>query len=159
MMNASATTGLRTGELATRAGVNIQTLRFYERRGLLEKPPRQESGYREYPANSVQLVRFIKRAQGLGFSLQEIKELLTLRNDGGVRCSDVRETAEVKISDINSKVQQLEAMRRALTLLVDSCRQGRSGHCPLLESLDDRPKESAEAPPTSVAGQRRGKVR
>lgn len=138
------TEGLRTGELATRAGVNIQTLRFYERRGLLEEPPRQESGYREYPASSVKLVRFIKRAQGLGFSLQEIKDLLALRNNGGARCSDVRVTAEDKIADIDSKLKQLDAMRRALALLVDSCRRGQSGHCPLLESLDDEPQDQVK---------------
>lgn len=158
-MKQDSRSGLRTGALALRAGVNIQTLRFYEKRGLLAEPPRRESGYREYPASTVQLVRFIKRAQGLGFSLEEVKDLLALRNDGETRCADVRVTAEDKIADIESKMKQLDAMRRALTQLVGSCREGRSGHCPLLESLDDEPEDPARLPSTAAVGPRRGKVR
>ena len=81
---------LRTGEVAARAGVNVQTLRYYERRGLLKKPGRRASGYREYSPDAVRLIRFIKRAQELGFTLTEIEDLLRLRSDQTAKCSDVR---------------------------------------------------------------------
>ena len=91
---------LRSGELAKRAGVNIETLRFYERKGLLPHPPRRGSGYREYPVESIRLIRFIKRAQELGFSLCEIRELLALRVRPGVTCAEVREKAEQKVDEV-----------------------------------------------------------
>jgi Cu(I)-responsive transcriptional regulator len=125
------------GEAAHEAGVNAQTLRYYERRGLLPRPPRRESGYREYPADAVRIVRFIKRAQDLGFSLDEIEQLVRLR---AVRRGDrhrVRLLAERKIDDIERKIAQLEAMRRALGDLVESCRGGHSAACPIIEALDD----------------------
>jgi len=128
--------GLRIGEVARGAGVNIQTLRFYERRGLLDEPPRGTSGYREYPEESVRLVRFIKRAQGLGFSLREVEELLTLRESRG-RCSDVRTAALTKLEDVRQKIRSLEAMHHALAALVKACGRGRIGPCPILDALDD----------------------
>jgi DNA-binding transcriptional MerR regulator len=82
-----AVPSLTTGELANWAGVNVETLRFYERKGLLPRPPRRASGYREYPLECVRLIRFIKRAQELGFSLREIRELLDLRVQPGVTCA------------------------------------------------------------------------
>jgi MerR family copper efflux transcriptional regulator len=129
--------GLRIGEVAASAGVNVQTLRFYERRGLLQEPPRRASGYREYPPETVQVVRFIKRAQGLGFSLEEVSELLALRDNRRVSCSAVRAAATEKIADIDHKMERLQAMRRALTRLVKSCDRNAPGPCPILESLDD----------------------
>jgi Hg(II)-responsive transcriptional regulator len=129
--------GLRIGEVAASAGVNVQTLRFYERRGLLQEPPRRASGYREYPPGAVQMVRFIKRAQGLGFSLEEVSELLALRDSRRVSCAAVRAAATEKIADIDHKMERLQAMRRALTLLVKSCDRNAPGPCPILESLDD----------------------
>lgn len=130
---------LRTGELATRAGVNVQTLRYYERRGLLEEPGRRPSGYREYRPEAVQLIRFIKRAQDLGFTLNEIEELLRLRSDRESACAEVRAAAQAKIGDIEEKLRQLRAMRRALATLVASCAaEGAPRHCPLLEALDDK---------------------
>lgn len=84
----SAIAILRTGELARQAGVNVETLRFYERKGLLPAPPRRASGYREYPAEAVGLVRFIRRAKELGFSLREIKELLNIRAGPRATCAD-----------------------------------------------------------------------
>ena len=105
---------LRIGEVAGRAGVNVQTLRFYERRGLLPEPPRRASGYREYAPESVRRVRFIKRAQELGFTLAEVEELLRLREDPRIPCREVRATAETKIADIEEKMRRLRAMRAAL---------------------------------------------
>ena len=99
---------LKSGELAKQAGVNVETLRFYERKGLLPEFLRRGSGYREYPVESASLIRFIKRAQELGFSLREIRELLALRVQPGVTCADVREKAEQKISDVRRKIADLE---------------------------------------------------
>jgi len=130
---------LRTGEVAAQAGVNVQTLRYYERRGLLKEPDRRASGYREYPPDAVQLIRFIKRAQELGFTLTEIEELLRLRSDRRASCSEVRTAAQAKIEDIDHKIRNLRAMKRALGVLVRSCTSdGSIRECPILEALDDR---------------------
>ena len=130
---------LRTGEVAAQAGVNVQTLRYYERRGLLEDPKRRASGYREYPPDAVRLIRFIKRAQELGFTLTEIEDLLELRGNQESACSEVRSAAETKIDDIEKKIRHLRAMKHALGVLVASCaREGSPRHCPILEALDDR---------------------
>lgn len=129
---------LRTGEVAAQAGVNVQTLRYYERRGLLEDPGRRASGYREYRPDAVRLIRFIKRAQELGFTLAEVEELLRLRSDRTASCSQVRAAAETKIEDIERKIRALRAMRRALGVLVSSCRRdGSIRKCPILEALDE----------------------
>lgn len=129
---------LRTGEVAAQAGVNIQTLRYYERRGLLKEPARRASGYREYSPDAVKLIRFVKRAQDLGFTLAEIEELLRLRSDHDPACSEVRSAAQAKIDDIEHKIRHLRAIKRALGLLVASCAtEGSARHCPMLEALDE----------------------
>src|SRR5712692_10189560 len=102
-----------TGEVAARAGVNIQTLRYYERRGLLKEPPRRCSGFRKYPEEAVRIVRFIKHAQELGFTLREIDELLRLREDRDRTCAQVRRAAEAKMADIDSKLNRLTEIGRA----------------------------------------------
>jgi Hg(II)-responsive transcriptional regulator len=139
---------LRIGEVASKAAVNIQTLRYYERRGLLEAPERTASGYREYPSETVRLIRFIKRAQDLGFTLKEIEELIALRDARGRKRSEVRALAEAKMSDIDKKLAQLQAMRSALYGMVESCacRDGRPT-CPILEALDDDEHETAADEP------------
>lgn len=129
--------GLRVGEVAQGAAVNLQTIRYYERQGLLPKPPRSASNYRLYSVDAVRRVRFIKRAQGLGFTLNEIKELLSLRATPRMRCADVRKRAEVKVQDIEGRVRTLRAMRRALSKLVDECSgKGPITECPILEAMD-----------------------
>ena len=128
---------LTTGELAKQAGVNVETLRFYERKGFLPKPPQRASGYREYPTESVGLIRFIKRAQELGFSLAEVRELLALRVRPGVTCAEVRETAERKAIEVRGKIADLRAIERALEKLTASCTgRGPLSECPILENLD-----------------------
>ncbi len=127
---------IKTGEVAARAGVNIQTLRYYERRGLLKPPPRRPSGFRKYPEEAVRIVRFIKHAQQLGFTLREIDELLRLREDRDRTCAQVQRAAEAKIEDIDSKLNRLTAVRSALEVLVQSCRSERARRCPLIEALD-----------------------
>ena len=131
-------TSMKTGELARQASVNVETLRFYERKGLLPKPPRRNSGYREYPPESVQRLRFIKRAQELGFSLAEIKELLTLRVMRGTTCGQVRERAQEKVVDVQQKISDLRTIEAALAKLVKSCSgRGPASRCPILDHLDE----------------------
>ncbi|MFI7676381.1 MerR family DNA-binding protein [Actinophytocola sp. NPDC049390] len=105
---------MRTHELAEHAGVNAQTLRYYERRGLLTEPVRSPASYRDYPAEAVAVVRFIKRAQGLGFSLEQIRELLHLA-EGGVDSGEAtRALAESHIADLDTKIADLDRLRNAL---------------------------------------------
>ncbi|MBI2266601.1 MAG: heavy metal-responsive transcriptional regulator [Armatimonadetes bacterium] len=128
----------RIGQLAFRSGVGIQTIRYYERRGLLPNPLRSESNYRLYPGNAVGVVRFIKQTQMLGFSLSEIKSLLSLRSMENARCSDVRKRAQAKISQIEEKIKQLETMKQALARLEELCSKGGSvRECPILEALEE----------------------
>ena len=125
------------GQLATRAGVGVETIRFYERRGLIPQPPRPFSGYREYSQEAVARVVFIRRAKELGFSLKEIGELLSLRVEPGANCGAVKRRAEAKISDIESKVHSLRKMRRTLNKLTRACEERTStSECPILGSLD-----------------------
>ena len=131
--------GLRLGELASQGGVNLETVRYYERRGLLPKPPRTAAGYRTFDAAAVRRLRFIKQAQALGFSLKEIRELLALRVDPRASCADVRRRAEAKIADIDAKLRALRAMKRALVRLTAACAgRGPVSACPILESLEER---------------------
>ncbi len=124
-------------ETAREAGVNTQTLRYYERRGLLPKPPRRGSGYRDYSDDAVRIVRFIKRAQELGFSLDEIEQLVRLR---GVRRGErhrVRAIAERKVVEIDKKIAHLQSMRRALDHLIMSCHRGGAAECPIIDALNE----------------------
>ncbi|MBA3356085.1 MAG: heavy metal-responsive transcriptional regulator [Pyrinomonadaceae bacterium] len=107
------TSYISTSELAKCGGVNLETIRYYERVGLLPKLPRSGAGYRQFSPESVRRIRFIKRAQELGFSLQEIKELLALRIAPGSTRADVRKRAEAKIADIEGKVEHLREMKKA----------------------------------------------
>ena len=130
-------TSLRTGELAKEAGVNVETLRFYEREGLLPEPPRRLSGYREYPPETVQRIRFIQRAKELGFTLREIKGLLELRVDPDTTCAEVREQAAEKIADVKQKISDLKRIERALNKLMNTCRgSGPIDDCPILKHLE-----------------------
>jgi len=128
---------LTIGEVAKRSGIGLETVRFYERKGLIEEPPRTDSGYRQYPAAVVARLRFIKRAKELGFSLKEILELLSLRVDPDTTCADVKKRADLKILNIEQKISTLQTMKRALTKLAASCTgSGPSSDCPILEALD-----------------------
>ncbi len=128
---------LKTGELAKQAGVNVETLRFYEREGLLAEPPRRASGYREYPPATVQRIRFIQRAKELGFTLREIKGLLELRVDPDTTCAEVREQAAEKIAEVKQKISDLKRIERALNKLMNSCRgSGPVNGCPILKHLE-----------------------
>ena len=129
--------GMTSGELAKRGGVNLESVRFYERQKLLPKPPRTASGYRVFSEEAVRRIRFIKRSQELGFTLKEVKELLALRIDSDTTCADVRVRAQAKIADINEKIQRLQAMKRVLKQMADACpSRGPATECPILDSLN-----------------------
>lgn len=110
-----------SGQLAKRSGVGIEALRFYEREGLIPKPARTSSGYRQYPPDTVERVRFIRRAQLLGFQLKDVKELLSLREIPTSGRQEVREMAIAKLGDIETKIKDLEAMRAELNRFVAAC--------------------------------------
>ena len=128
--------GTRTiGKLANAAGVRIDTVRFYERAGLLKKPQRTAAGYRLYAESDAARLRFIRRAKALGFSLDEIAELLRL-NDGGGRRGAVRALAEQRLSEIEQKLRELGRMRETLRHLVHQCHgDGPLAGCPIIEAV------------------------
>lgn len=135
-------TTLSIGQIARQGGIGVETVRFYERQGLLEKPSRNESGYRQYPPEAVSRLHFIKKAKEVGFSLKEIKELLSLRLDETATCQDVRSRAEAKILDIEQKLQALTRMKQALTDLTNACSgRGRVSECPILQSFEKQGEE------------------
>ena len=125
-------TPLTIGHLGRKAGVNVETIRYYQRIGLIEEPIRPYSGFRTYPTSSVDRIKFIKRAQKLGFSLTEISELLEL---GDGRCADVRQRAEAKRAQIQDQIQALMALDKTLNKLVIACRTELSPTCPIIATL------------------------
>ncbi len=128
---------LTIGKVAQRAGVGVETVRFYEREGLIKEPPRKASGYRQYGEDVIDHLVFIGRAKELGFTLKEIKELLFLHATRGAKGADVRERAETKIQDIEDKIRALRRMKKALGKLVAECSgDGAITKCPILESLE-----------------------
>jgi len=128
---------LTISRLARLGGVNLETIRYYEREGLLPRPPRTRSGYRIFPNEAARSLLFIKRAQRLGFSLTEIRELLTLRLRPGTNRDQIRARAEAKIADIEQKIKTLTAMKQSLAQLTTQCFGcGPFSECPILESLD-----------------------
>ena len=128
---------LTIGHLAKQACVNLETVRYYERRGLLPRPPRSASGYRLFPAEAARRLRFIRRAQELGFSLKEIGELLSLRVSRRTSSAAIRARAEAKIADIEAKIKSLESMKKALRKLTNACAGcGPVAECPILDTLD-----------------------
>lgn len=129
--------GLTTANLARQGGVNVETIRYYERRGLLPKAPRTPSGYREFSHADVNRLRFIRRAQELGFTLKEVKELLAIRVKPGSSCGDVRRKAETKIADLDHKIRHLQEIRKALLRVTETCTpRGPLTSCSILEALN-----------------------
>ncbi|TDO44718.1 Hg(II)-responsive transcriptional regulator [Kribbella sp. VKM Ac-2527] len=128
---------MRTSELAGQVGVNAETLRYYERRGLLNEPPRTSGGYRDYPPTAVDLLRFIKRAQELGFTLDEVEELLHLDSGGPDSCDVARGLAEHRQADLERRIRDLQRMHDSLADLVATCDRPRADRsCALLEAID-----------------------
>ncbi len=133
---------LTIGQLAKQAHVNRETVRYYERRRLLSRPPRSISGYRVFSDDAVRRLRFIRHAKMLGFSLNEIRELLTLRVSAVGTCDRVHARTLAKIADIDNKIRSLRQMKGALTQLAAACeRRGKTNDCPILDSLVEAPGE------------------
>jgi MerR family mercuric resistance operon transcriptional regulator len=129
---------LTIGKVARLTGVGIETIRFYEREGLIADPPRKESGYRQYGPETVSRLRFIHRARELGFSLKEIKELLFLRLDPGATCDSILDRAEEKIREIEERIETLQRMKKALRALAEACPgEGPVTKCPIIGVTDD----------------------
>ena len=126
---------------AKRAGTGIETIRFYERRGLIDQPPKPSAGgFRDYPHETVSRLRFIREAQELGFSLDEIADLLSLRADPKANCAQVQRRAEAKLAEVRRKIERLQDIGTALERLIQACPgKGALGACSILESLESGP--------------------
>ena len=132
-------TNLTIGKVAKRAGVGVETVRFYERKGVIAQPPKpRDRGVRIYPEETVDRIRFIRNGQNLGFSLKEIDELLSLRAEPGTECSDIRNRAQKKLTEVNEKIERLEIMSTALEQLISEC-PGKGGVniCAIINALED----------------------
>lgn len=127
---------MKIGQLASLAGVPAATIRYYERRGILAEPPRTHSGYRRYDVETADRLRFIKRAQELGFTLEEIEELLALRVEDPASCAAVEAKTREKIRDVARKISELKRLEAALSRLADACTtRTATVECPVLEML------------------------
>ena len=125
------------GNISKQSGIGVETVRFYEKSGLIDEPSRTESGYRQYPESTVLRIQFIKRAKELGFTLKEIRELLHLRLDPTTTCEDVRLMSEEKLENVRAKIQSLQGIEKALGELIGACAVGGpDGECPILEALE-----------------------
>ena len=134
---------LSIGQLAAAADVNVQTVRYYERRGFFPAPRRTAAGYRQYSADAVARLRFIKHAQALGFSLREIGELLALRVRHGAACDSIARKARRKLAVVEQRIRDLERLKATLGQLAEACRARRpTDDCPILEALDEAPVDS-----------------
>lgn len=132
---------LKTGDVAERAGVNIHTVRYYEERDLLPPVPRSAAGYRQFTGEHLAHIRFVKRAQELGFTLEEIRELLSLRADPEAG-DEVREKTEEKIEEVRGKIRDLQRIEEKLTELAEACQEhGSAEDCLVLHALEGQEKE------------------
>jgi len=132
-----------TGQLAKKCNVNNETVRYYERRGLIPAPSRGESGYRQFSEETVKRIRFIKHSQEVGFTLKEISELLSLRVDPKTTCAEIKRRTEGKITEVEEKIRALNHMRKALVKLRSSCSgRGPTTECPILEAMEGQATQS-----------------
>ncbi len=129
---------LKIGVVAKRSNVNVQTIRYYERRGILKPEKTLESGYRLYTEDSVKTIKFIKHAQELGFKLEEIKGLLNLRTPSVSRCQTVRKKAKLRLEGVQTKIAMLKQIEKTLKQLINNCQKNKtSNECPIIESMED----------------------
>lgn len=126
---------MRIGEMARRAGVRVETIRWYERAGLIDPPPRSAGNYREYDTAALARLSFIRRGRDLGFSLDQIETLMNLTRDPGADCAQVDAIARNHLADVKRKIADLSSLRRELDALLDSCAGGKIGTCNILEAL------------------------
>lgn len=130
---------LTVSQVAKRGDINLQTVRYYERQGLNAPTSRTEAGYRLFSFDAVRRIRFIKRAQELGFSLHEIKDLLSLRIDAHTTRADIRKRARAKIADVEQKIGRLQAIHASLLAMAENCSDcGSLKDCPILDGLDGK---------------------
>ena len=123
------------GRVAQRTGAKVETIRYYERVGLLPAPPRTAGGYRLYGLGQVKRLTFIRRARALGFSIDEVRTLLRLADERKRPCAQVRRVAESHLADVRAKIADLEAMERVLKDTVARCAKGTGSHCPVIDAL------------------------
>lgn len=148
---------LTIGTLAKQAGVGVETVRFYERRGLVRRPLRPGTGYRSYPEEAVARIRFIRNAQALGFTLQEVKDLLALRVTAGTSCAAVRSRATAKVADVKRRVAELERIGKALEKLIAVCPgRGALANCTILDALDSAEMDVPEIRPAATRRRKKG---
>lgn len=128
---------LSIGQVAKQTNVTVETVRFYEKQGLIAAPQRSNSGYRQYPPETVKRVRFIQHAKEVGFTLKDIGELLALRREPGTSCADIKLRATQKIEAVDQKIRDLQRIRDSLARMIMKC-SGRGGlsECPILEELE-----------------------
>ncbi len=131
--------GMTRSEVAEKAGVNPETLRYYERKDLIPNPPRSDGGFRLYDESYVDRLRFIQRAKELGFTLSEIKGLLDIRVDDDATCRDVKAQAEEKLDEVEAKIKDLKRIRSALSTLAAACTggEGPTSECPILDVMEE----------------------
>ena len=135
-MNTPTLRHLTIGAVARQAGVGIDTIRYYEREGLLPEPQRRASGYRDYGSGAVDRLRFIRRAKDLGFTLEEIRELLALSSDRERGVKSVKQRAEARLGEVEQRIRELQRMKRGLKQLIEACPgHGALEHCPILRAL------------------------
>jgi MerR family copper efflux transcriptional regulator len=137
---------MQIGIVAKKIGLSVDAIRFYERKALLPRPPRTQGGFRQYGESDVETLAFIRRVQGLGFKLSEIRELLRLRGNRLQPCSPVRRRLEEKLSDVQRKLADLHRLEHELRLALRSCKRellNRPAHCPILRETNKRKPESA----------------
>lgn len=140
---------MKIGQVASASDVGVETVRYYERQGLIAAPPRSPSGYRSYPLETVARICFIRRAKELGFSLAEIRELLHLRVDPDCTCATIRRRAEAKIADVEGRLRELETMRNALVQITRQCEgNGPVSECPILDAIAGNDTLGAAVPAT-----------
>ena len=146
------------GTLAKQTNVKVETIRFYERIGLLAAPARSAAGYRLYETQHVKRLNFVRRARALGFPIDEIRALLRLADERKRPCAEVRAVAEEHLRDVHAKIADLKTMERVLKNTVAECARGRGTHCPLINALyrDKRP-DTAASPPVGARDRQRSR--
>lgn len=148
---------MRIGQLADRSGVKLETIRYYERVGLLPPPPRTASGYREYQPDHLQRLVFLRRSRQLGFSIKDVQDLLNLASEPDRVCKDVTHLAATHIASVKAKIRELQRLRRALEKLVSACPgKARMANCGILEALTEAVAGTSEAPVGAREAQTRG---
>jgi DNA-binding transcriptional MerR regulator len=138
---------MQIGIVAKKIGLSVDAIRFYERNGLLPRPPRTQGGFRRYGENDVETLAFVRRVQGLGFKLSEIRGLLNLRGNRLLPCAPVQRRLQEKLADVQRKLNDLHKLEHELRLALHSCNKElrkRDAHCPILRETDRRKPESGE---------------